>query len=410
MVALAGTMRVYRRAKISAAAVRALKPGETVMDSELPGYLVRRQQGDARIYAVRKAVRGQRHYVTIGEDGREGLTERKARDQALIIIAALRQGRDPAAERLRAKGMPTLAQWAETVLVARIPLIKPGTARNYRGFIENHLKVAPIGGMRVDEIGRSDITVLHRSLHVTPRAANMVLTFIGVLLAEAVAAGLLPEGSTSVAKIKRYPERKRERFLTQAEVVRLGAVLLKAEAEKAEDPFAIAAIKLLLLTGCRVSEVLTARWSWMDFERAILTLPDSKTGEKVVHLSPAALEVLSSIPRFDDNPYVIVGRKSGGHFVGLQKVWSRIRRAASLEPTVLPDGTVEPVRIHDLRHSFASFTAADGASLLMIGKLLGHRNPSTTARYAHLVDDPLRRVNDAVGARLAASLGRAASE
>jgi integrase len=159
----------------------------------------------------------------------------------------------------------------------------------------------------------------------------------------------------------------------------------------------------LLVTGCRRDEILSARWEWIDFQRGLLNLPDSKTGSKSVHLSPAALEILSSIPRVEGNPFVIVGRKQGQRFVGLRRVWVRIRTAGNLAPTTLPNGKMEHVRLHDLRHSFASLSAAGGASLLMIGKLLGHANPATTARYAHLVDDPLKRVSDNVGKRLSAA-------
>lgn len=120
-------------------------------------------------------------------------------------------------------------------------------------------------------------------------------------------------------------------------------------------------------------------------------------------MSPAARDLLSSIPRVDGNPFVIVGKKEGQRFVGLRRVWVRIREAANLTPTTLPNGKTEHVRLHDLRHSFASLSAAGGASLLMIGKLLGHSNPATTARYAHLIDDPLKRVSESVGNRLSAA-------
>lgn len=394
----------FRKAKITPALVRALQPGETVADIELSGFMVRRQQSEARIYAVRKSVRGERHYETIGEDGREGWTERRAREEALLVIAALRKGRDPAAERAKAKGMPTVAEWAQTVLDARRGVIKPGTARNYDGFIRNHLKPSPIGALKLDQLTRADVAAQHRRQQKAPRAANMVLTFVGVLLAEAIAAKLVSQSALDAVQIKRYPERKRERFLTDAELARLGETLAEAEASGAEDPYAIAAIRLLLLTGCRVDEILTCRWEWIDVERGILALPDSKTAEKPILLSPAALEVLAAIPRVAGNPFVIIGRKVGQHFVGLSKVWSRIRTAAKLAPITLPSGKIEQVRIHDLRHSFASFNAADGASLLVIGKLLGHKNPSTTARYAHLVDDAIRRSTAAVGRRVAVAL------
>jgi integrase len=201
----------------------------------------------------------------------------------------------------------------------------------------------------------------------------------------------------------RYPERKRERFLTELEISRLGEVLAAVEADESEDIYAIAAIRLLLLTGCRLDEIRSARREWVDFQRGVLNLPDSKTGQKVVHLNGAALEVLKAIPCVEGNPYLIVGRIKGTHWVNLSKVWTRIRTKAGIQPTTLANGKVEHVRIHDLRHSFASLSAANGASLIMIGKLLGHTNPSTTARYAHLVDDHVKRVNNEVGERVGAA-------
>jgi integrase len=147
---------------------------------------------------------------------------------------------------------------------------------------------------------------------------------------------------------------------------------------------------LLALTGARLSEILTLRWENVDLENACLRLSDSKTGQKSIYLNAPALEILNSLPQLDDNPHVIAGERVGAHLVNLQKPWRRIRKAAGLEN----------VRIHDLRHSFASVAAASGQSLYVIGSLLGHSQPQTTSRYAHLSADPLRAANDAVGIRI----------
>ena len=187
-------------------------------------------------------------------------------------------------------------------------------------------------------------------------------------------------------------------------MARVGDALEKAEQDGSADRFAIAALRLLIFTGCRRDEILGARWSWVDFDRGFLNLPDSKTGAKPVHLSPPALDVLRALPRIEGNPYIIVGAKAGQRWVNLRKVWVRIRKSAAIEPTVLPNGSVQEVRLHDLRHSFASMLASGGASLPMIGRLLGHSNPQTTARYAHLADDPLRRLSVEVGDRVASAL------
>ncbi len=402
----------FRVAKITTRLVEALQPGETVADSALPGLMVRRQKSHARIYFVRKAYRGARHYVKIGEHGTCGWTEAKARQKAQIIIGSILEGNDPSSERLAADAMPNLSAWIETYLDNQRGILKPATIATYEGFVRNHIvpkdgngRLLPgcLGRLKVNRVTRADIQALHKRLSETPRNANHILSFLSAIFAEAQRVGYLAETAHNPArKIKRYAERKRERFLNDAELNRLGEALREAEIGRGEDPYAIAAIRLLLLTGCRRNEILTARWEWVDFERGLLNLPDSKTGKKSIHLSPASLEVLASIPR-TGNPFVIAGRKEGQRFIGLRRVWVRIRTAAELEPTTLPNGKLENVRLHDLRHSFASLSASGGASLLMIGKLLGHSNPSTTARYSHLLDDPLKRVSENVGNRLSAA-------
>jgi integrase len=222
-----------------------------------------------------------------------------------------------------------------------------------------------------------------------------------------------------VRGIRRYPSRKAERFLSSAELKALGDVLTAAEkawsayqtslatwhaggctgprpkaSNEVVTPTVVAAIRLLLFTGCRKSEILTLKWAHVDFERSCLRLPDSKTGSKVVLLGAPALLLLDSLPRTADNPHVLPGAKSGGHLVGLPKAWERVREASGLTD----------VRLHDLRHSFASAGAAVGDSLLIIGKLLGHRDAKTTARYAHLADHPLKAAADRISSAIAGAM------
>jgi len=184
-----------------------------------------------------------------------------------------------------------------------------------------------------------------------------------------------------------------ERFLLAEEISRL-ATALEAEAVRTGNPYPSAAIKLLLLTGARRGEIVGLRWQNVDFNRKCLRLPDSKTGAKVVFLNEPALEILRSLPRVSNNLHVIPGNRLGAPFVGINKIWARVRTAAALRD----------VRLHDLRHSFASVAVGDGLSLPIIGALLGHKNAATTARYAHLASDPLRAANDAVGEKIAAAL------
>jgi integrase len=146
--------------------------------------------------------------------------------------------------------------------------------------------------------------------------------------------------------------------------------------------------------GCRLSEILGLHWQWIDFERAMIFLPDSKTGQKPVYLNAPALDVLKNLPRQLGNTHVVCGHRAGGAYVGLHKVWRRVRTAAGLPG----------VRLHDLRHSFASIGAAGNNSLLILGKLLGHRHAATTERYSHLSADPMRQAAEAIGQRIKTAL------
>ena len=221
--------------------------------------------------------------------------------------------------------------------------------------------------------------------------ATKAVTILGAIFAFAVRRGMRPDNPAH--GVKKYPQKKLERFLTQSELGRLGKALSNAE-EAGVNLSATNAIRLLVLTGCRKSEVLTLRWQEVDFERSCLRLPDSKTGARVIPLGAPAIELLEALPRIKNNPYVFPGSREAGHFVGLPKIWDRIRKDAELDD----------VRVHDLRHSFASVGALGGDSLLMIGKLLGHQNTETTARYAHLTDDPLKVAADRISGSIAEAM------
>ena len=180
---------------------------------------------------------------------------------------------------------------------------------------------------------------------------------------------------------------KRERMLSAQEFGRLADAL---EASS-RSPYALAAIKLLAFSGARLSEVLNLKWEWVDFERGEARLPDSKTGAKTLHLPAPALAVLADLPRVQGNPYVIVGHIRGARLVNLEKPWRAIRKAAGL-----PN-----VRLHDLRHAFASVAASSGMGLPIIGKMLGHTQATTTHRYAHLASDPVKAAAATVAAKIA---------
>jgi integrase len=216
------------------------------------------------------------------------------------------------------------------------------------------------------------------------------LAVLGAMLQFAVKRKLIPENpAKGVPLLKAKPK---ERFLSDAEVAALADAIGAMEAEAKLSRTAATAMRLLLLTGCRKSEILGLRWEWVDFDRGCLRLPESKTGTKTVPLASAALELLSGLPR--RSLFVLPAGKGKGHYTGLQKDWERVRERAGLAG----------VRVHDLRHSFASFAVAGGDTLYMVGKVLGHRQARTTEGYAHLQTDPLRAVAERAASRISAAM------
>ena len=275
--------------------------------------------------------------------------------------------------------------------------MKPGTRESY-GVGLAKLRAA-YGSVKAEALTRAQVASLHSSLSETPYAANRMLSAVRGMFAWAEDHGHAPEGHPNPAsrKVARYREQGRERYLTGDELSRLGDALREAEAAGV-DPYAIAAIRLLALTGARLREVLHARWDQVDRERGVLFLADSKTGRKPIYLSAGAQAVLSALPRLAGHPFIIPGKKDGAPRSDLKKPWVAVTRAAGL------DG----LRIHDLRHSFASIGAGASLGLPVIGRLLGHTTPATTQKYAHLADDPLRRAVETIGATIDGAMSRKA--
>ena len=218
------------------------------------------------------------------------------------------------------------------------------------------------------------MAALHYRLRETPVMANQAVSLLSRLFYTAVKSGEAPAGGNPCRFIQKYPTRGRERFLSEQEFDRLGRVLAELEARGTVSTSAAGALRLLMLTGCRRNEIVTLKWEHVDLEHDELCLRDAKTGARAVPLSPAAIQVLTGLPRRPDSPWVFPGRVRGTRLRTLNASWLIVRKEARLED----------VRLHDLRHSFASRALALGESLPMIGKLLGHTQVQTTAHYAHL--------------------------
>jgi integrase len=411
---MAGQDRVAKLTKRTIDACTPAATRYTVWDAELKGFGLRVAPTGVKSYIARYRMGGGRagtlRQITLGRHG--VITPDEARALARKTLGAVAHGGDPALDRLEERAGLTLGAVVEAFLAEHADKkLKPRTAAFYRWTIEKHV-LPKLGARPLKGLKESDFARLHLVLADAPYQANRTLTVIGSVFAWAGRRGIIPRGESPVRHIERYQEQRRERFLSMEELETLGATLRLGEtagiplkvrsdkrAPKAElttvlSPYAVGAIRLLLFTGARRQEILNLRWSEVDFDRGALHLPDSKTGRKTILLNAPALAVLASMPRVEGNPFVIVGSKPRAPLTDLNRPWDTVRRHAQLGS----------FRLHDLRHTFASFGASSNLGLPMIGKLLGHTQSATTARYAHLADDPLRRAAEQIGGALSAAL------
>jgi integrase len=276
---------------------------------------------------------------------------------------------------------------------------KPITIENERGLEKRHIRPL-IGSRKIGDLQRHDVQKFLNDIATgktaidvpsKPRgrvrvkggkaSPNRTHGLLSSMLSFAVEEKLISENPA--LGVKQFKLKKHDRFLSAAETERLGAAL-SAIATEGTSPHAIAAIKFLALSGCRKNEALTLRWSWLDFEHRLAKLPDSKTGQKIVFLGINAINFLRTLPRVSGSDLVFPSAAGGLVPLSIQKVWQRVRTAADLKD----------VRLHDLRHNFASAGVASGQSLYIVGKLLGHSQPLTTQRYAHLASDPVHAAAD----------------
>ena len=358
-------------ARITKRAVDALTAREReymLWDRDIKGFGVRVHPSGRKVYLVKYRHHGRVVKKTIGPHG--AISPAAARAYAAEIITAARTGRDPAGRDLRERGCdaPTMGDFARRFVEEYVPAhCKPSSAYSYGLSIRRHV-LPRLCNRRVADVTRDDVAALHHEMRAVPYAANRTLGILSAMFTAAELWGLRPQGSNPCRHVKRFREQRRERFLSDEEYRRLGAALREAESAGAGP--AVAAIRLLMLTGCRLSEIMTLRWEDVALEAAELRLPDSKTGAKVVHLGEPAVAVLHGIARVEGNPWVIAGRRPGSRVVSLHYPWGLIRKRAGLDD----------VRLHDLRHSFASGGLLIGEGLPMIGKLLGHRQISLVQR------------------------------
>lgn len=363
-------------------------------DSEISGFMCKVTPAGKKSYFLyyRTQDRRQRR-PKIGDHGI--MTCEQARDIAQRWLLEVSQGKDPSGEKQELREMPTLKELADRYMKEHAPHKKASSQKEDLRLWNQHI-LPSLGALKVSSIDRSDIAKLHHSFQHLPITGNRVLSLLSKALNLAELWGYRPNHSNPCLHIKKYAEEKRERFLSQDEINRL-INALDQEENTNENHWALYAIRLLLLTGCRLNEVLTLKWEEVDLDYQCLRLRDSKTGKKLIYLSSAVIELLKSIPQERDNPFVICGGKEGRHLINLQKPWRRIRKKVGLDD----------VRLHDLRHTFASIAASNGLSLPIIGALLGHKQTQTTARYAHLIGQPLIEASEKIGGKIMEKVSKA---
>lgn len=386
------------------AALAKLPPGPAryvVFDPTLPAFGLRveprnRKGRVVRTFQLSYRVGGRLRMATLGRLG--VVTLDNARREARRMLGVVAERKDPLAELDAERKALTVreaaARWMKDHVQARR---KPATVRNYRLALDNHILPA-LGAVSVRQLATPDVQKLHTTLSGTPFLANRVVAALSAFCSWCERTGFRPPRSNPCLGIERYAEQGHRRYLSADEYARLGRAIRDARRAETVSPAPLAAIELLLLTGCRPAEVLTLQWAHVDLKGAALHLPDSKTGRKTVYLPPQAVTLLKKWPRFT-SPYVFPGtgkKVKGAHLVNVNKPWRTLRTAAGLED----------VRLYDAcRHSFASVgISAHGHALSVVGELLGHGQAATTKRYAHLHADTARAAAQAIGGTIAGAM------
>ncbi len=421
------------RTKLTKRFIDALTPPigtrQIAWDSNLAGFGLRITASGHKGFVVQYRVGGRSRQVTLGDYG--VLTLDQARDRAKKVLGDVANGLDPAADREARQSAhrdrleaPTVAERVPAFLDHCSAHCKRATVEEYRRIFDHDL-LPELGTRRVADLSSKHVSALHLSMRERKYAANRAVARLSTFCNWAERMGDRQRHSNPCSDVKLYAEGAKERFLSSEEFQRVGNALRIAETvglppaprlrkkpknektakhrPKGADkpypasPFAVAAIRFLALSGWREGEALSLKWADVDFERRFATLGDSKTGRSVRALGDAALNLLSALPRVQGSLYAFPGAKQGAHLKEIKRTWYAVRYAAD----------IEDVRLHDLRHTFASGAAASGMSLQLIGSLLGHARPETTKRYAHLTEDIRVRSANEVAARISSQLGTA---
>jgi len=406
----------------SVAALRSRDKAYWESDESLPGFRLKVSPTGVKSFGVRLRSRGGRknRSDTMQVIGRFGvLTVEEARAKARELLSRTTLGADIANEQRDARTAPSVAELAERFLEERAGKLKARTITEYRRLFEVEI-VPTLGSTAAREVSRRDVARLHHSRRQTPYLANRCVTLLASLLSWAERHGYIPEGVHPTKGIELFREQGRERSLSDDELLELGNALRQAETRglppdtkraaysamrhggrrgvaprvSPANPFAIAAIRMLILSGWREQEVLSLRWEMLDLEAKRATLPDTKTGRSYRDLGGAAVQLLRDLPRLSRSPFVFPGQRPQSPLTDIKHVWYAVRQAAGLPA----------LRLHDLRHAYASTGADMGVPLLTLGAVLGHSTIETTKKYAHLGESPSARAAEDISAAIAARL------
>jgi len=389
-------------------------------DSEVPGFgaLVLASGVKSFIFQYRNEARRSRR-LTIGRYG--AMTVDEARALAREAAVKVSKGGDPVSARRAYREAPTMAQLLDRYLSEHVSNHNAeSTAKDVAALIEKHMKPR-LGSIKANDLKRSDAAKLHTAMKQTPRRANYALAILSKALSLAEVWGIRPENTNPCGSIQRYQENHRTRFLSAEEVTPLGEALVEAETiglpwriedgkanskhlpkdDKRRTPLSwqtIAAVRLLLLTGARLNEIISLKWTDVDATAGTIALPGKKGGKREPHpVSAAVLAILASLPRPKGASHVLPRDSDPKRHISrevMEAAWQRLRWCVG----------IEDVRIHDLRHTIGTYAAQSGVSSFIVRDLLRHRNITTTARYANFDAKPVRQISNTLGDMLTANL------
>ena len=377
-------------------------------DDKLAGFGVRVMPSGRRFYFARyRNKHGRSRWFTIGEHGKVTAEAARAKAQRVLQTVAV-DGSDPSGEREAFRAAPTVSELLERYIAEHVERQnKPRTQDSVKKIVERDLR-PEFGQLKVAAVTRRDVYKFHAVQAYRPRQANLILAVLSKAFSLAELWEMRPEGSNPCRKIKRYPERHRERFLSAEELGRLGAVLRRAESEGLPwknggrtlyRRVVTGAIDMLLYTGCRVSEVLNLRWECVDFAAGVIKLADTKSGgPQLVTMNGPARQILKALEAEKGaSEWVLPSVSNPKQRIskaGIEAAWHKLRGAAQ----------IDDVRMHDLRHTVGTYAGQTGANAFLVRDLLRHKNLAMTGRYVNRADSPLRTLSDQVGERIAAAM------